>query len=55
MGDVVCAKHPSFPDIRVLKRVLGMPGDFVLRDTPGEGNSGMMIQVSEDYAHYDEY
>lgn len=44
VGDVVSVKHPMFPGVGASKRVLGMPGDFVLRDTPGRGE-GMMIQV----------
>lgn len=45
VGDLVSIKHPWFPEMRACKRVLGMPGDFVLRDTPGEGSA--MIQVSK--------
>ena len=46
VGDVVSVKHPMFPGFGASKRVLGMPGDFVLRDTPGkrEGEE-MMVQV----------
>lgn len=44
VGDVVSIKHPMFPGTRASKRILGMPGDFVLRDTPGVGND-IMIQV----------
>ena len=44
VGDVVSFKHPMFPSVGALKRVVGMPGDFVLRDTPGS-ERGMMIQV----------
>ena len=44
VGDVVSFKHPMFPSTGALKRVVGMPGDFVLRDTPGKPR-GMMIQV----------
>ena len=44
VGDLVSIKHPWFPELRASKRVLGMPGDFVLRDTPGMGSA--MIQVS---------
>ena len=49
VGDVVTFKHPMFPGTGAAKRVLGMPGDFVLRDTPGSG-SDMMIQVSSDWS-----
>ena len=44
VGDVVTAKHPTFPGTGISKRVLGMPGDFVLRDSPDSG-SQMMVQV----------
>lgn len=44
VGDVVSFKHPMFPSVGALKRVVGMPGDFVMRDIPGSGR-GMMIQV----------
>lgn len=50
VGDVVDFKHPLHPGEGAIKRVLGMPGDFVLRDTPeiegekGKGK-GMMTQV----------
>ncbi|MCJ1248956.1 hypothetical protein MMC30_006177 [Trapelia coarctata] len=47
VGDVVSVKHPWFPETRASKRVLGMPGDFVLRDTPGKGSA--MIQVPEGH------
>lgn len=30
VGDVVCARHPVFANEWVTKRVIGMPGDFVL-------------------------
>ena len=45
VGDVVSFAHPLVPGESVSKRVVGMPGDFVLRDTPGS-ESNMMIQVS---------
>lgn len=44
VGDIISFKHPLREDTRASKRVIGMPGDFVLRDTPGKGK-GMMIQV----------
>ena len=44
VGDMVSFKSPIDNDMRVIKRVIGMPGDFVLRDTPGQGE-GIMIQV----------
>lgn len=45
VGDIVSYKHPVQGDVTTIKRVIGMPGDFVLRDTPGKGD-GTMIQVS---------
>lgn len=48
VGDVVCYRIPVFDDARGLKRVLGMPGDYVMLTTPGvEGSEGreLMIQV----------
>jgi hypothetical protein len=44
VGDIVSYKHPVNGDMTTIKRVIGMPGDFVLRDTPGKGD-GTMIQV----------
>ena len=44
VGDIVSFVHPYDEDVRVCKRVIGMPGDFVLRDTPEKGK-GWMIQV----------
>lgn len=44
VGDVVSYKIPVEYELAyAIKRVIGMPGDFVLRDTPGV--SGVMIQV----------
>ena len=55
VGDLVNIKHPMFPEEGAIKRVLGMPGDFVGRDTPGLASGdgergkvrgeGLMIQV----------
>jgi hypothetical protein len=43
VGDVVCARHPTSPAETVVKRVLGMPGDFVgSGEVDGGGN---LIQV----------
>ena len=44
VGDIVSFAHPMFPDTSALKRVVGMPGDFVLRDSPGS-DSNTMLQV----------
>lgn len=43
VGDVVSFDSVVDPAERVIKRVIGMPGDYVLRDTPG--TSETMIQV----------
>jgi signal peptidase I len=43
VGDIVAANHPMFPKEMVVKRVIGMPGDFVLADSVD--SSGRMIQV----------
>ena len=48
IGDVVTFRHPMFPGTGACKRVLGLPGDFVLRDSPG-GERGMMVQVSSTW------
>ncbi|MCJ1389476.1 hypothetical protein MMC18_002333 [Xylographa bjoerkii] len=48
VGDVVTIRHPMFPGTGASKRVLGMSGDFVLRDTPG-GEGGMMVQIPEGH------
>lgn len=44
VGDIVSYEHPIRPGERAIKRVIGLEGDFVLRDTPGVGD-GVMIQV----------
>ena len=49
VGDLVSFKNPVMTELqeRAVKRVIGMPGDFVLRDTPGAGIYGQeaMLQV----------
>lgn len=45
VGDVVTFRSVTEPGERVIKRVIGLEGDYVLRDTPGSG-SDMMVQVS---------
>ena len=44
VGDVVSIMHPMMPEVGAIKRVLGLPGDFVMRDSPEHGE-GMMLQV----------
>lgn len=51
VGDVVSMKHPLMPEEGAIKRVVGMPGDFVMRDTPdADGGRGMMIQVGHAWS-----
>lgn len=49
IGDVVTFHHPVKIGEGGLKRVVGMPGDFVLRDTPGKGD-GLLLKVSTVFA-----
>ncbi|KAL3470145.1 peptidase S24/S26A/S26B/S26C [Aspergillus californicus] len=54
VGDVVRFSHPSFLGVHVAKRVLGMPGDFVVRDLPlsvEAGLSGEMVRVPEGHVY----
>jgi len=44
VGDMVVYKIPIFRDADGMKRVLGMPGDYVMIDSP-ESGSDNMIQV----------
>ena len=44
VGDIVAFDSVAEPGEKVIKRVLGLEGDYVLRDTPGTSN--VMIQVS---------
>ena len=47
VGDVINCKHPTFPGVGIVKRIVGMPGDFVARDGIGK----TMIQVGQ-YGSY---
>lgn len=57
VGDLVSYRHPVRQGITGIKRVVGMPGDFVLRDTPQETyalekddeRENWMIQVPEGH------
>lgn len=56
VGDVVSFAHPIETDARAIKRVIGLAGDFVVRDMPvavegGElvGGRGVMVQVPEGH------
>ena len=44
LGDVVDIQHPIVLGAGAIKRVMGMPGDFVVKDE-GEGKGKRMIQV----------
>lgn len=44
VGDLVIYNIPIFPDADGIKRVIGMPGDYVLMDSPDSGSEAM-IQV----------
>lgn len=46
VGDMVTFRSVTEPGERVIKRVIGLEGDYVLRDTPGSG-SDKMIQVGD--------
>ena len=49
VGDVVSFRHPVDEDSRAVKRVLGMPGDFVCRDTPGVGDRIVQVSDPQDF------
>lgn len=49
VGDIVSFRHPMHRGERAMKRIVGMPGDFVMRDTPGKAGAGWMLQVPEGY------
>ncbi|EFY85223.1 mitochondrial inner membrane protease subunit 1, putative [Metarhizium acridum CQMa 102] len=44
-GDLVLYKIPIFANQNGVKRVVGMPGDYVSLGTPGENGEDQMIQV----------
>ena len=45
VGDLISFHHPVEQKVDSIKRVIGLEGDFVLRDTPG--TTGKMMQVCE--------
>ena len=47
VGDLVSFKHPLLEGEGAVKRVVGMPGDFVLSGTPGVGEE-RMVQVGDN-------
>lgn len=44
VGDIISFKHPYVVGVLAIKRVVGMPGDFVMRDVH-EGGNQTMLQV----------
>lgn len=42
VGDMVSFGHPCVPGALAIKRVVGMPGDFVMRDVYQDGNDTML-------------
>lgn len=46
VGDLVTYYIPIKDHCMGLKRIMGMPGDYVSRGTPGEEGDDVMIQVS---------
>ncbi len=44
VGDLVVYKIPTYPETEGVKRVLGLPGDYVLMNSP-DSESDTMIQV----------
>ncbi|KAG5923477.1 hypothetical protein E4U42_004954 [Claviceps africana] len=49
VGDLILYKIPIFADQTGVKRVVGMPGDYVTLGTPGEKGDHQMIQVPEGH------
>lgn len=48
VGDVVEVRHPMMPEVGAIKRVIGLPGDFVVRDPTAVVEDGM-LQVPEGH------
>ncbi|KAG6213853.1 hypothetical protein E4U47_004599 [Claviceps purpurea] len=49
VGDLVIYKIPMLADQSGIKRVVGMPGDYVSLGTPGERGDDQMIQVPQGH------
>lgn len=52
VGDVIEIRHPMMPEAGAIKRVVGMPGDFVVRDPLTKdipGKEGGMLQVPDGH------
>ena len=48
VGDLVDFVHPVVPGEGVMKRVIGLPGDFVLKGERNAKGEHLMNQVSHD-------
>lgn len=48
VGDVVTFDSVGEPGEKVIKRVIGLEGDYVMRDTPGS-KSQKMLQVNKGF------
>ncbi|KAF4120616.1 mitochondrial inner membrane protease subunit 1 [Geosmithia morbida] len=49
VGDLVVYRIPISPDANGMKRIIGMPGDYVVAGTPGERGEESMLQVPEGH------
>ncbi|KAK6357066.1 hypothetical protein TWF718_001393 [Orbilia javanica] len=51
VGDLIAAHRPDDMDVLLLKRVIGMPGDYVVTDpmAAGKGEETMMVRVPEGH------
>ncbi|EPS42395.1 hypothetical protein H072_3549 [Dactylellina haptotyla CBS 200.50] len=51
VGDLIAAHRPDDMDVMFLKRVIGMPGDYVVVDpmATGRGEDTMMLRVPEGH------
>ena len=45
VGDIVSFDSVIEPDTQVIKRALGLPGDYVLRDTPGKNDTVLQVKI----------
>ena len=50
VGDVVDYDHPIVQGVRAIKRIAGMPGDFVVKEQE-DGKGKMMVQVRHSSIH----
>ena len=49
VGDVVSFSHPVDPEIGALKRLVALPGDFVMTGENNSRGEGLMIQVGSKW------